>query len=185
MIKWVNPRKPFWTGTWLTVSSRQLFHCCYFLLLWLFHVLQVSQVEKISFLALPTPISTCRPFLHLPLAKLAILPSPFLWSHCYSFIGHCPWFTNLALGLVFLVIQILSSLDNLISNQSYPSNLIDSQVLGLLVSDDLVLHSTSVHFLWIIPEISSSTESALSPTQKCKHSTVESQLPILFSSLFK
>ena len=87
---------------------------------------------------------------------------------------------KLAVGPVFLVIQTLPSLDNVISNQTYLSNLIDPQVLGLLIS----LHSTSVYFLWIIPEVSS-TESALSPKLKCKHSTLESKFPILISSLFK
>ena len=91
---------------------------------------------------------------------------------------------KLAVGPVFLVIQTLPSLDNVISNQTYLSNLIDPQVLGLLISGDLALHSTSVYFLWIIPEVSS-TESALSPKLKCKHSTLESKFPILISSLFK
>ena len=91
---------------------------------------------------------------------------------------------KLAVGPVFLVIQTLPSLDNVISNQTYLSNLIDPQVLGLLISDDFAFHGTSVYFLWIIREISS-TESALSPNLKCKHSTLESKFHILLSSLFK
>lgn len=89
---------------------------------------------------------------------------------------------NLALGSGFPVTQTLPSLDHLIISQADPANGTDPQVLDPLISDDLVLHKTSGHFLQIILKIFLSAESAPCPKSEMQtfHPGIIVPHPFLF-----